>query len=59
VKTLAELEQRLKELTDEIREAKDRLPAHSVKQPVMMALLDLEDEYDLIVKQISDLKKGD
>ncbi len=54
---LAELYKRLRELDDEIGETKKRLPAHSVKPPVMMDLLALEDEYDALLKQIEDLKK--
>ena len=52
MKTLRELEKRLLELDKEIKETKKRLPAHSVKPPVMMDLLSLEDEYDSILKQI-------
>ena len=36
---------------------KKRLPAHSVKPPVMMDLLALEDEYDELLKQIEELKQ--
>ena len=54
---LAELYKRLRELDDEISETKKRLPAHSVKPPVMMDLLALEDEYDALLKQIEKLKK--
>lgn len=57
MKTLPELQKRLKELEDEIAEAQRRLPAHSVKPPVMHMLLDLEDEYDGIMQQIRALKK--
>ena len=52
MKTRKELEKRLLELDKEIKETKKRLPAHSVKPPVMMDLLSLEDEYDSILKQI-------
>ncbi|MFZ0611174.1 MAG: hypothetical protein WAM73_02950 [Desulfobacterales bacterium] len=55
--TIAALRQRLAELEREIAETKRRLPAHSVKPPVMMDLLALEDEYDAILKQIDRLKK--
>jgi len=58
MKSLPELEKRLKELDVEIAEAQRRLPAHSVKPPVMHLLLDLEDEYDTIMKQVAQLKKG-
>ncbi len=57
MKTLPELQKRLKELEVEIAEAQRRLPAHSVKPPVMHLLLDLEDEYDTIMQQIAQLKK--
>jgi len=46
------IENRLRELEEEIAETKRRLPAHSVKPPVMMDLLDLEDERDLLVKKL-------
>jgi len=57
MKSLPALQQRLKELEVEIAEAQRRLPAHSVKPPVMHMLLDLEDEYDTIMQQIAELKK--
>ena len=50
------LKKRLAELAEEIAETKRRLPAHSVKPPVMMDLLALEDEYDDVLKQIEALK---
>ena len=53
------LMQRLGQLDKEIAETKKRLPAHSVKPPVMMDLLALEDEYDDVLKQIEQLKKQD
>ena len=55
--TLDELNNRLRELDEEITETKKRLPAHSVKPPVMMDLLTLEDEYEDLLKQIEELKK--
>jgi len=54
--TIESLIQRLAELDKEIAETKKRLPAHSVKPPVMMDLLVLEDEYDDVLKQIEQLK---
>ena len=57
MKTIGELEHRLDLLDQEIAETKKRLPAHSVKPPVMMDLLALEDEYDTVLKQIERLKK--
>ena len=56
MKTLQQLRKRLRELEEEIAETKKRLPAHSVKPPVMMDLLELEDEYDIVIKQIERLK---
>ena len=55
--TLDELNNRLRELDEEITETKKRLPAHSVKPPVMMDLLTLEDEYEDLLKQVEELKK--
>ena len=57
--TLEELQQRLLELEADINEARLRLPAHSVKPPVMKLLLDLEDEYDAIMQAIETLKRGE
>jgi len=53
---LLELEQKLRELDAAIAETRKRLPAHSVKPPVMMDLLDLEDQYDNVLNQIRRLK---
>jgi hypothetical protein len=58
MQTLDELNKRLRELDEEIVETKKRLPAHSVKPPVMMDLLALEDEYDALLKQVEELKKS-
>jgi cell division septum initiation protein DivIVA len=55
--TIEELQQRLEILDEEIAETKKRLPAHSVKPPVMMDLLALEDEYEAVLKKIERLKK--
>jgi hypothetical protein len=54
---LLELEQQLHALEAAIAETRKRLPAHSVKPPVMMDLLDLEDQYDDLMKQIRAYKK--
>ncbi|MDO9110286.1 MAG: hypothetical protein Q7U40_06490 [Desulfatirhabdiaceae bacterium] len=54
---LLELEQRLHELDAAINETRKRLPAHSVKPPVMMELLDLEDRFDDLMKQICEIKQ--
>jgi hypothetical protein len=54
---LDNLKKRLREIDEEITQTKTRLPAHSVKPPVMMDLLALEDEYDELLKQIEELKQ--
>ena len=54
---LEALKKRLSELEEEIEETKRRLPAHSVKPPVMMDLLALEDEYDDVLEQIRKAKE--
>lgn len=48
---IADIDKRLQELEDEIREAQERLPAHSIKPAVMIDLLELEDERDLLLKR--------
>ncbi len=59
METLEMLEDRLKRLEKKIEEAKIQLPAHSIKPPVMTTLLDLEDERDAIISQISIIKKNE
>ena len=49
-----EIKSRLEELESLIRETKQRLPAHSVKPPIMMELLAYEDEYETL---LTDLKR--
>ena len=46
------LHKRLQELEEEIEETIRRLPAHSPKPAVMIDLLELEDERDVILKQV-------
>jgi hypothetical protein len=43
---------RLQELEEEIAEVRKRLPAHSVKPPIMHELLNLEDERDQLKKEL-------
>lgn len=50
------LRERLQDLEELIAETKRRLPAHSVKPPVMMDLLALEDERDLVLERIERLR---
>ena len=53
---IAEFENELKLLEEKIGEVKRRLPAHSVKPPIMMELLELEDRRDVLLKIIGKLK---
>jgi len=50
------LEEKLKELNKKIAEVKKRMPAHSIKPPIMMELFALEDEREVLEKQIHQLK---
>ena len=59
MKSLAQMENRLKELETAIKETEARLPAHSVKPPVMIDLLALEDEYEALRQQIRRHRAGD
>ncbi len=52
------LENRLKELDQQIAEVNKRLPAHSVKPPIMTELFALEDERDAVAKQLDALKQS-
>jgi len=54
--TLEILSDRLRELEEKIMQAKLQLPAHSIKPPVMITLLDLEDKRDAIQEQINSIK---
>ncbi len=48
------IKKRLHDLEEEIAETMRRLPAHSTKPPVMMDLLELEDERDLLLKKLGE-----
>lgn len=50
------MDSRLKELEKEIAEARKRLPAHSIKPPVMMDLLELEDERDELLRRRAQIR---
>lgn len=56
---LKELEDKLKELDEKIAEVNKRMPAHSVKPPIMTELFALEDERDEIAGQINQLKQNE
>ena len=55
---IKKIQKRMAELEMLIEETKKRLPAHSTKPPVMIDLLAYEDEYDLLLKKLNDLKSG-
>jgi hypothetical protein len=54
--TLEVINSRLNELEKEIAETRERLPAHSIKPPVMMELLELEDERDELLRKRAQLQ---
>jgi hypothetical protein len=56
MKSLAKMEKRLKELEKAITLTEARLPARSVKPPVMEDLPALEDEYASLMHQIRSRK---
>ncbi len=56
MENLENLKKKLEALEEKIKETKKRLPAHSVKPPVMMDLLELEDEYDDVLRKIREIK---
>lgn len=53
---LKALEKKLKQVDEKIAEVNQRMPAHSVKPPIMMQLFELEDEREALVRQIEKLK---
>ena len=55
-KEIDDIKKRMAELEVLINETKARLPAHSVKPPVMMDLLDYEDEFDELLAKLNALK---
>lgn len=52
---IAELKRQLAKLELAISETEDRLPAHSIKPPVMHDLLALEDARDSLLKELERL----
>lgn len=55
-KDIHSLKKRLKKLDEQIREVEKRLPAHSVKPPVMTELFKLEDERDAVFQELARLE---
>jgi hypothetical protein len=52
-----QLEKKLEEIEIQIQETEKRLPAHSVKPPIMMELFELEDQRDAILEQLKNLEE--
>jgi ubiquinone biosynthesis protein UbiJ len=50
------LKKQIDEIASVIKETRNRLPAHSAKPPIMMELIDLEDQYDQLMKQLHSLE---
>jgi len=50
-----ELEKKLAEIENQILETEKRMPAHSVKPPIMMALFELEEQRDEVMAQLKAL----
>jgi hypothetical protein len=51
------LEKKLRQLEEKIEDVENRLPAHSVKPPIMTELFELEDEREALLKKIAELKR--
>lgn len=51
------LEDKLRKLDEKIVEINKRMPAHSVKPPIMTELFELEDEREALFKQLEVLKQ--
>lgn len=54
--TTDEIKKRINALEILIEETKKRLPAHSIKPPVMIDLLEYEDEYDILQENLKVIK---
>jgi len=50
------LQKKLAELERKIKAVEKRLPAHSVKPPIMAELFELEDEYEAVTAQLKALQ---
>jgi DNA repair exonuclease SbcCD ATPase subunit len=56
-KRIQTLETQLRKLEQQIKEVQKRLPAHSVKPPMMMELIALEDEHAELLNELTQLKQ--
>ena len=50
------LEKKLKEIDKKIEDVEKRLPAHSVKPPIMTELFELEDEREALLERLKALR---
>ena len=57
VKDIKSLKNELHLLEERIKEVEKRLPAHSIKPPIMVELLELEDERDMILSKLLALRQ--
>jgi chorismate mutase len=52
------MKKKIKEIDKKIEDVEKRLPAHSVKPPIMTELFELEDAREALVKKIAELKNA-
>lgn len=57
MKTILELENRLRVLEAKIEDCRGRMPAHSAKPRMMEELMDLEDEQDQVLSELQTMKE--
>jgi hypothetical protein len=53
------LEKKIKEIDKKIEDVENRLPAHSVKPPIMTELFELEDEREAVLRRLEALKRAE
>ena len=56
MESIQELKKKLKEIDKKIADAEGRMPAHSVKPPIMTELFALEDERETILAKLRELE---
>ena len=55
IEDVESIKKRLRELETAIAEVQGRMPAHSVKPPIMQQLFELEDEHESLRKKLKEL----
>jgi len=58
METLDDLKAELARIDAELADTEARMPAHSVKPPIMLALFALEESREAVVKKIKALEEG-